>query len=160
MWAKIINDEIMQMSDENPEGLWHPDFLQFWQEVPEHVHIGWKFKNGEWISGSQWWEEFQAENPVPPPGPPTASINFIESQTESTVEVTFLSNSAGIIDEGSEVWIINGDEYKETTVTLTFNKIDKIQVLPISLTISGPGGSSTKEEKLKINMKVSEVPIA
>ena len=76
MWAKIVNDEIMQLHDEDPSGLWHPDAIAkndlpgYWEQVPDHVHIGWKFRDNEWISGGQWGEEWAAANPPPPPGPP------------------------------------------------------------------------------------------
>ena len=74
IWAKIVNNEIMQTHDEDPSGLWHPDQIAkndlpgYWEQVPDHVNVGWKFKNDEWISGGQWLEEHIAENPPPPPG--------------------------------------------------------------------------------------------
>ena len=53
MWAKIVENEIMQMYDEDPTSLWHPDAIAkndlpgHWDQVPDHVNVGWKMKNGE-----------------------------------------------------------------------------------------------------------------
>jgi hypothetical protein len=82
IWAKIVNDEIMQTHDENPAGLWHPDAIAknditgYWEEVPDHVNVGWKFKNNEWISGGQWLDEYIATMPPPPVLPPVCRVDF------------------------------------------------------------------------------------
>jgi len=85
IWAKIVNDEIMQTHDEDPAGLWHPDAIAkndipgYWEQVPDHANVGWKFKNNEWISGGQWHEEWVAANPPPPPIPPFCRVDFTPS---------------------------------------------------------------------------------
>ncbi len=142
MWAKVVNNEIFQTWDEDPTGLWHPDQLQFWQEVPDHVAIGWKFKNGTWISGAQWLEEDQAENPPPPPGPPTAGISCNPVDYLDRTEFTFANFSAGIVD--SFEWNIQGQKYTDQMVTITVNKTSEIQTVAVSLTVVGPGGTDTK----------------
>lgn len=82
IWAKIVNDEIMQTHDENPAGLWHPDAIAkndipgYWDEVPDHVNVGWKFRNNEWISGGQWMDEYIASMPIPSPIPPFSRVDF------------------------------------------------------------------------------------
>lgn len=122
IWAKIVNNEIMQTHDENPAGLWHPDQIAkndlpgYWEEVPDHVNVGWKFKNNEWISGGQWMEEEAAENPPPPPGPPRCRIDYSprDETMSNTHEVTFDSTISGIYDTWS---ITVGDTTYSTTVT-------------------------------------------
>ena len=122
IWAKIVNNEIMQTHDENPAGLWHPDQIAkndlpgYWEEVPDHVNVGWKFKNNEWISGGQWMEEEAAENPSPPPGPPRCRIDYSpRDETMSNAhEVMFDSTISGIYDTWS---ITVGDTTYSTTVT-------------------------------------------
>jgi hypothetical protein len=124
IWAKIVNDEIMQTYDENPAGLWHPDAIAkndlpgYWEEVPDHVNVGWKFKNNQWISGGQWMEEQAAETPILPPGPPGARIDFAPTDDRSSVDypVIFDSNATGIYDTWS---ITIGDTVYSTNVTAT-----------------------------------------
>jgi len=124
IWAKIVNKEIMQTHDEDPAGLWHPDaiakndILGYWEEVPEYVNVGWKFKNDEWISGGQWLEEQVAETPILPPGPSSCRIDASISNDPmlDTCEVLFDSNVAGIYDSWSIT--IDGVNYS-TKVTST-----------------------------------------
>ena len=107
IWAKVINDEIMQLHDEDPSGLWHPDLLEFWEEVPNECQIGWKRKNGSWISGEQWGIEWTAENPPPPPGPPSAFYSTSTvSQNHEEITVKYQAQPGGIWESYS--WIING----------------------------------------------------
>lgn len=155
MWAKVINDEIMQLSEDNPEGLWHPDFLQYWQEVSDEVNIGWKFKNGKWIPGGQWLEEFIAENPPPLPGPPTAIFD-VESKLEGNViKVLFFNTSAGDVED--VLWTINGQSYTDNTVELSFNLSDTLrtETINVKLEATGPGGTDTIE-----NQEQFKIPIA
>jgi hypothetical protein len=124
IWAKIVNDEIMQTHDENPAGLWHPDAIAkndlpgYWEEVPDHVNVGWKFKNNQWISGGQWMEEQAAETPILPPGPPGCRIDFTPIEDRSSVDhpVAFDSRVSGIYDTWS---ITIGDTVYSTNVTAT-----------------------------------------
>lgn len=141
MWAKVVNDEIMQLHDEDPSGLWHPDALEFWKEVPDNVHIGWKFKNGEWISGGQWYEEWVAENPPPPPGPPSGTMLW--EDTGSTFEekkFKFTAVTAGHVDECK--WAIDGQEYTGEEVEVSFVCGDSSKDVTVELTVVGPGGNS------------------
>ena len=124
IWAKIVNDEIMQTHDENPAGLWHPDAIAkndlpgYWEEVPDHVNVGWKFKNNQWISGGQWMEEQAAETPILPPGPPNCRIDFTPDDDKSSDihPVIFDSRVSGIYDTWS---ITIGDTVYSTNVTAT-----------------------------------------
>lgn len=112
----------MQTHDENPAGLWHPDAIAkndipgYWDEVPDHVNVGWKFKNNEWISGGQWMEEHAAENPPLPPGPPRPRIDYAprDEPTSNVQEIMFDSGVSGIYDTWS---ITVGDVTYSTTVT-------------------------------------------
>lgn len=131
IWAKIVNNEIMQTHDENPAGLWHPDQIAkndlpgYWEEVPDHVNVGWKFKNNEWISGGQWIEEQAAETPPVLPGPPFAKIDFAPSNDPSSNDfiVNFDSRPAGIYDTWS---ITVGDTTYSTTATATSSTTNEI----------------------------------
>ena len=122
IWAKIVNDEIMQTHDENPVGLWHPDAIAkndipgYWDEVPDHVNVGWKFKNNEWISGGQWLEEHIAVTPILPPGPPSCKVNFAPTNdnTSNTFDMYVDATIAGIYDTWS---ITIGDTVYSSTVT-------------------------------------------
>lgn len=156
MWAKVVNNEIFQTWDEDPSGLWHPDQLQFWQEVPDHVAIGWKLKNGEWISGAQWLEEDLNENPLPPPGPPTAGISVNPIEYLDKTEFIFVAQCAGFVD--SIEWNIQGQTYTDEKVTLTVNKIPfEEQTVAVSLTATGPGGTHTLTLEGETAVKVGMV---
>jgi len=155
MWAKVVNDEIFQTWDTDPTELWHPDQLTYWEEVPDYVNIGWKLKNNEWISGGQWQEEHQIENPIPAPGPPTAGISVNPVDYLDRIEFIFDANHAGFVD--SIEWTIQGQKYTESRVTLTVNKIPfEDQTIAVSLKVTGPGGSHTltleDETALKVGM--------
>lgn len=149
MWAKIVNNEIMQTWDDDPTGLWHPDAIEkndipgYWEEIPDHVNIGWKFKNDEWIPGGQWHDEFMEENPIPPPGPPTARIS--QSITVDTVTgiatVIFDAASAGFVD--SIEWEIDGKTYTDEHIMLEFTQDLTARQIAVSLTAEGPGGIHT-----------------
>ena len=126
IWAKIVNDEIMQTHDENPAGLWHPDAIAkndipgYWDEVPDHVNVGWKFKNNEWISGGQWLDEYVATMPVPAILAPNCRIDHAPNNDpmSNTFSIEVDSNVSGIYDS----WGITiGDTVYSTTVTATNN---------------------------------------
>jgi len=122
IWAKIVNDEIMQTHDENPAGLWHPDAIAkndlpgYWDEVPDHVNVGWKFKNNQWISGGQWLDENIAATPVVSPGAPFCRVNFAPNNDPSsnTFHMFVDGKLGGIYDTWS---ITIGDTVYSTTVT-------------------------------------------
>lgn len=73
LWAKMVdtdgdgNLEVVQTHDEDPSGLWHPDFLSAWQEVPSTVSIGYVLEKdtGVWWSGSDWLERKIENSPAP-----------------------------------------------------------------------------------------------
>jgi len=152
IWAKVVDEEIMQIHDENPTGLWHPDALTQWEEVPAECHIGWKRKNGQWISGGQWYDEFREENPLPEPGPPTA--NFVYSQSDDVVKgvttITLKQNvggwgfgkeTDGDPDEYHE-FHVDGEVYTDDEVTLTFNHGDAERIIDLEMHAYGPGGKN------------------
>jgi len=156
MWAKVVNNEIFQTWDEDPTGLWHPDQLKTWQEVPDHVNVGWKFKNGTWISGGQWLEEDREENPLPPPGPPSAQFSRNAKDYMDKTEFTFMNLSDGFVD--SIEWTIQGQKYTDDTVKITVNKTSSPQTVAVSLTAVGPGGSNTKTLEEEEELTVSALP--
>jgi PKD repeat protein len=157
MWAKIVNDEIMQLSDENPAGLWHPDAIEkndipgYWDEVPDHVSIGWHFRDNEWISGGQWFEECEAAREPTPPGPPTANWRQDIEDALASATVNFHADPAGIWDSYS--WVIDGKEYgQEETVTVEFTKTSTTKTIPVEFIVTGPGGTVTST-KTSVELK-------
>jgi hypothetical protein len=156
IWCKIVSDEVMQTHHEDPSGLWHPDMIEknelngHWEELPDYVNVGWKLKNGAWISGGQWMDEHKAENPLPPPGPPIGRIDITVQPNNQThiAKVTFDVHVGGIYD----TWYleIDGKTYEEHGVDekliLEFEQGDEDREVPISIYTIGPGG--THEEHL------------
>jgi hypothetical protein len=153
IWAKIVDNEIMQTHDCHPGELWHPDMIEqnelsgHWEEVPEHANVGWKFKNDEWISGGQWMEEFQEENPIPPPGPPIGRVDptdIVNNQTHKAT-VNFDIHVGGIWD--SFFVEVDGKKYEDLTedqlidFTLEFEMLEDAREIPVSITTTGPGGT-------------------
>ena len=154
IWAKVINDEIMQMHDEDPSGLWHPDLLEFWEQVPAECNIGWKRKNGVWISGAQWLEEYAEENPPPPPGPPSSNYSIdTVNQNHEEITVRYTANPGGHWDSYS--WVINGKEYgQEEVVEVTYELQPEKVAVEAVLTVVGPGGTVTSEYQTPFELPV------
>ena len=157
IWAKIVDNEIMQTHDEDPSGLWHPDAIAkndlpgYWEEVPNYVNSGWKFKNGEWISGGQWLEEHIAENPPPPPGPPCGRIDYTIAVDNITykAKVLFDIQIGGI---WTEFYVdIDGKRYENLTendyvdLELVFDQGDAPRQVPVTITTIGPGGTHVED---------------
>lgn len=153
IWAKIVDNEIMQTHDEDPAGLWHPDQIAkndlpgYWEEVPDHVNVGWKFKNNVWISGGQYLEEWILANPTPPPGPPFADwSHFTVSDDGNNITLGFVASPNGIFDSYS--WVINGQEYgQEEKVEIEVVKQDEKSAISAVLTVVGPGGTAVSNHK-------------
>lgn len=159
IWAKIVNDEIMQTYDEDPTGLWHPDQIAkndlpgYWEEVPDHVNVGWKFKNNEWISGGQWLDEHIAENPVPPPGPPSLTIGVTVEENRATGVADVIVDTTMAGEWDTWTLTIDGEEYSADTIdkankgkpdfVLTFNQTTSPRTLSVEGTLVGPGGTTT-----------------
>lgn len=153
IWAKIVDNEIMQTHDCHPGELWHPDMIEqneltgHWEEVPEHVNVGWKFKNDEWIPGGQWMEEFMEANPLPPPGPPIGRIDHtvISNNQTHIAKVNFDIHVGGIYD--SFFVEVDGQRYDNLSedqlvdFTLEFEMLDEAREIPVSITTTGPGGT-------------------
>ena len=163
MWAKIVNNEVMQLHDEDPAGLWHPDAIAkndlpgHWEQLPDHVHMGWRFRDNEWISGGQWHEEWVAANPPPPPGPPGASINTkVTSITANEISYSFISIASGIFE--TIEWTIDGKVQEEVRedlelpnpISMTFELGNAEKTIPVSLKVSGPGGDATADSTITV----------
>lgn len=69
LWAKMMdidgdgNFEIVQTHDEDPAGLWHPDALVNWREVPSNLAIGSVLETttNVWWTGADWLEKTLAK---------------------------------------------------------------------------------------------------
>ena len=150
IWAKIVDNEIMQTHDEDPSGLWHPDQIAqndlpgHWEEVPDTVNIGWKFKNGKWISGGQWHDEFRAANPLPEPGPPSGRIDFSMRVDDArhVAVVTFDCTASGHVDTWDA--IVDGKVYKDPEFTVEFEQTDSPRPIDMRIVVVGPGGTYTE----------------
>jgi hypothetical protein len=142
-WARVIDDEIVQIFEDDPSKYFHPDTLNEWVDIPnEGVHVGWKRKNGKWISGTQWWEEFRKENPLPPEGPPSVNIAVDHKETRTHDQFVFEITTSGTVT--SIEWNIDGKKYTEEKVTLEVAKGDTDKQVPVSAKAIGPGGTATK----------------
>jgi hypothetical protein len=159
IWAKIVENEIMQTFDEDVSKYWHPDAIAqnelagHWQEVPDHVNVGWKWKNDQWISGGQWLEEWIAANPPPPPGPPslTISANIHEDLPNDRATLIVDQTHAGEFTDWSIT--VDGTTYTKDTVDaankgqpdfqLEYVLTDAPQPVSITGTLIGPGGTVT-----------------
>jgi hypothetical protein len=142
-WARVVENEIVEIFEEDPAKYFHPDLLHEWVDIPnEGVHVGWKFKNGQWISGGQWYDEFRAENPLPPEGPPTVQIevDHKETRTHDQFKFAFMIGGVGEFVE----WNINGQKYTDEIVTLELAKTSEAFQVPVSVKVEGPGGTATK----------------
>jgi hypothetical protein len=142
-WARVVENEIVEIFEEDPAKYFHPDLLHEWVDIPnEGVHVGWKFKNGQWISGGQWYDEFRAENPIPAEGPPTIMIevNHKETRTHDQFEFKFVIGGVGEFVE----WSINGTKYTDETVKLELPKTSEPYQVPVSAKVKGPGGTVTR----------------
>lgn len=143
-WARVVNNEIVEIFDEDPAKYFHPDLLHEWVDIPdEGVHAGWKFKNGKWISGGQWYEEFYKENPIPPEGPPTVLIEVDHKETRTHDQLIFRHRIGGVGDLVE--WRIDGKTYTTDEVSLEVEKGTEIRTIPVKCTVAGPGGNAIKE---------------
>jgi hypothetical protein len=159
LWAKIVENEIMQTFDEDPRAYWHPDAIAkngipgHWEQVPDHVNVGWRLKNGEWISGGQWLEEWAAANPPPPPGPPSLTISTIVDEDRQNHKATLTIDQTHAGEYTSWSITIDGIEYTKDTVNLAnkgqpdfqlvYDQKDSAQPVSIVGTVIGPGGTVT-----------------
>jgi hypothetical protein len=142
-WARVVEDEIVQIFEEDPSQYFHPDTLHEWVDIPnEGVHVGWKLKNGQWISGTQWYEEFLVENPMPPEGPPSVNIGLDHKETRTHDQLVFTFVGHGNIT--SHEWTIDGKKYEEEKVSLEIEKGQQAKTISVSIKVTGPGGSTTK----------------
>lgn len=153
IWARILDNHITEILEDglSPHGLIHPEQIEkndipgHWEEVPDGCHVGWWFKNGQWISGEQYWTEFYIEHPMPEPGPPTAHIikNVVhkieEHKTYVHVEANIGGHGFNEEQEGHE-WLIDGKVYTEEKIDLVYDHKDEAYTADIQLRAFGPGG--------------------
>lgn len=144
IWARIVENEIIEIQDIDPATLYHPDLLSEWKSVPDYCHVGWRYKNNKWISGSQWHDEFMAENPVPPPGPPHATYAKIEAVPyDTTVKYKLGIVPSGIFDS-FEVEV-NGNKTTEEILEFTVERKSEDYSIPVKIKVKGPGGEAVLE---------------
>lgn len=142
-WARVVDDEVVEIFDEDPALYFHPDLLHEWVDIPDHgIHCGWKIKNNVWISGTQWSEEFVSEHPLPPEGPPSANIEIDHKQTRTHDQIKLSARISGSVT--SYEWTVDNVIYTTEDVVLELEKTDVDMPMSISLKAIGPGGDSVK----------------
>jgi hypothetical protein len=153
IWAKIIDNQITEILEEgmSPHGLVHSEQIErndvpgHWEEVPDGCHTGWWFKGGKWISGEQYYKEWDLEHPKPEPGPPTANIikNVLHKIEEHKTYVHVEANCGGHgfneADERHE-WLVEGQVFTDEKLDLIYEHKDEPYTVDIQLTAFGPGG--------------------
>jgi hypothetical protein len=135
-WAKMVdsdgdgNFEIFQLHDENPSGLWHPDALEFWREVPdEHAAIGNVFEESSqtWYTGVAWGEKKTAESPRPDVAPqpipvPLGAVLELEiTNAGSNYETPPVRSQYDIEDGVRLVATVTYDQQTESAVSVEIN---------------------------------------
>jgi hypothetical protein len=135
-WAKMVdsdgdgNFEIFQLYDENPSGLWHPDALEFWREVPdEHAAIGNVFEESSqtWYTGVAWGEKKTAESPrldvtpQPIPVPLGAVLELEITNAGSNYETPPVRSQYDIEDGVRLVATVTYDQQTESAVSVEIN---------------------------------------
>lgn len=157
LWGRILDNHVVEVLDEGVSaiGLIHPDHIEkdndvpgHWEELPDGVNVGWWFKNNQWISGAQYWAEWDIEHPKPPPGPPTAHIikNVLHKIEEHKTYVHIEANVGGWgfdPDQERHEWLIEGEVRTEEKIDLVYDHKDEPYNVDIQLTAYGPGGSHT-----------------
>ena len=66
-WAKIVDEEVVQIFDGDVRQHWHVDALALWEDVPNDIGIaeGWHRKEDEsWVSAEVWQAEVAAAEEV------------------------------------------------------------------------------------------------
>jgi hypothetical protein len=135
-WAKMVdsdgdgNFEIYQLHDEDPSGLWHPDSLEFWREVPdEHAAIGNVFEESSqtWYTGAAWGLKKTAESPKPDAAPqetliPLGAVLELEiTNAGSNYETPPVRNQYDIEDGIRLVATVTYDQDTEKAVSVEIN---------------------------------------
>jgi hypothetical protein len=135
-WAKMVdsdgdgNFEIYQLHDEDPSGLWHPDALEFWREVPdEHAAIGNVFEESSqtWYTGAAWGLKKTAEGPqldaTPQPiAIPLGAVLELEiTNAGSNYETPPVRNQYDIEDGVRLVATVTYDQLTEKAVSVEIN---------------------------------------
>jgi hypothetical protein len=156
IWARIIDNHITEILEDgmSPHGLVHPEQIEkndvpgHWEEVPDGCHVGWWFKNGQWISGEQYYIEWDLEHPKPEPGPPHAHIikNVLHRPEEHKTYVHVEANIGGHgfnEDDEHHEWIVEGQVYTDEKLDLVYEHKDEPYTVDIQLTAFGPGGEHT-----------------
>jgi hypothetical protein len=129
-WAKIVDDEVIQIFDGDVKQHWHPDALALWEDVPNDIGIaeGWHRKeDGSWVSAETWQAEELAAQEEVLPGPPSVSIDIQIVNHDDKLECICTYMPSGIWDEDDPThigtWTYNGTETStENPLTLEFAK--------------------------------------
>jgi hypothetical protein len=135
-WAKMVdsdgdgNFEIFQLHDEDPSGLWHPDALEFWRQVPdENAAIGNVFEESTqtWYTGAEWFDKKAAlavphdTPPKPIPIPLGAVLELEITNAGSNYETPPVRSQYDIGDGTKLVATVTYDQQTEKAVSVEIN---------------------------------------
>lgn len=155
-WAKIVDDEVIQIFDGDATKYWHPDALALWEDVPDNIGIaeGWHRKeDGTWVSAEAWQAEVLAAEEEVLPGPPCVDIDVEIENHEDKLVCVCTYTATGIYDEDNSehigTWTYNGTETStENPLTLEFPRNqDTFRDEIIKCVFVGTGGTS--EERVE-----------
>lgn len=149
-WAKIVDNDVIQIFDGDATEHWHPDALALWEDVPNDIGIaeGWHRKeDGTWLSAEDWQAEVLAAEEEVLPGPPAVSIDVQIENTDTALVCTCTYNPGGIFDEDNPehigTWTYNETETStENPLVLEFTKQDAFRDEIIKCVFVGTGGTS------------------
>jgi hypothetical protein len=157
-WAKIVDDEVVQIFEGDPRNHWHPDALVYWEDVPDDIGIaiGWhRREDGTWADAETWQAEDPLLNMAVDPGPPSCNLMYTidDDAVNNTVIITATAEIAGDYDEDnpehvpSWSWNDGDNTSNEWEVTITVTKDpDAITQHTFSCSVVGTGGTSETEE--------------
>ena len=132
LWAKMIdtdgdgNLEAVQLHDEDPAGLWHPDFLDAWREVPPNTAIGSVLESstGTWWTGADWLDKKLADADDAD-APPLVTPSFKGAVTKIKIkdaganyEIPFVRNQYDTETGENLVIIVTYDETTESATSV------------------------------------------
>jgi hypothetical protein len=138
-WAKIVDEEVVQIFDGDVRQHWHVDALALWEDVPNDIGIaeGWHRKEDEsWVSAEVWQAEVAAAEEVVAPGPPCVAIDIDITNLDDKLVCVCTYVAAGVWDEDDATHI----------GTWTYNETETSTDNP--LTIEFPRNQATFRDEI------------
>ena len=132
LWAKMVdtdgdgNLEAVQLHDEDPASLWHPDLLAAWQEVPPDTAIGsvLETSTGKWWTGADWLSKklaaAEAVDVQPPEAKPfKGSVTKVKiKDAGANYEIPFVRNQYDIENGKNLIVVVTYDPSTESATSI------------------------------------------